>query len=137
MLGPVMMSMRRSASSARSLGTNAPCEKRSTTGWRPPSIVRRASAVSSGGVHSSTQARHVAHALEVAAHGVESAGLDQGADRVVALAQQRVSGQWAVEPASQLPRADGGGAAVDHREQRRVLTPAETRIELEIAAGGG
>src|SRR5205814_5838882 len=80
--------------------------------------------------HPRENALDIAHALQVAAHAVESARLDQGADRVVALAQQRVSGQWAVEPASQLPRAHGGGAAVDHREQRRVLTSAETRIEL-------
>ena len=38
MFGPVTTSMRRAASSTRSLGTNGPSMKCSTTGWRPPRI---------------------------------------------------------------------------------------------------
>ena len=45
----------------------------------------------------------IAHTLEMAAHGVEAARLDQGAEGVVPGAQQRVRSQRAVEPAAQLP----------------------------------
>ena len=68
---------------------------------------------------------------------LEAPPIDQRAERVIALAQQRLAAQRAVEPAAQLPRAHGGDAAVDDGEQRRVRVAGETRVELEIAAAGG
>ena len=64
MLGPVTISMRRVASSTRSLGTNAPSMKCSTTGWRPPRISRRVSATSFGSVQPSAAARSASAARQ-------------------------------------------------------------------------
>src|SRR5205823_4936155 len=68
---------------------------------------------------------------------VEGASIAQGADRVVALPQQRLGGERAIQPTTQLPRAHGGDAAVDHREKGRVLAAAQGSVQLEIAAARG
>src|SRR5205823_9691327 len=43
--------------------------------------------------HARENALHIAHTLQVAAHGLKGARLDQRADRVVALAQRHLTGQ--------------------------------------------
>ena len=63
--------------------------------------------------------------------------LDQRRDRAVARAQGFPLAQRPPHPATQLPRAHRRRRAVDDADERRVLAPRETGVELEVAPRGG
>ena len=79
----------------------------------------------------------VTEAAELLADIGVAAAIDQGFHRVVALHQHLAHAQRAVQPAPQQAPAHRRDGAVEHAQQRVAGIAVNTRIQFQVAAGGG
>ena len=78
-------------------------------------------------------ALQVAHLVQSLAQVVPLAGLEQGGDRVLAHADDRLHGGRRIQPAPQQARPHGGSSAVHQREQGAGLAAVRAAVDLQIA----